>query len=561
MLAGLLFVLLVFGPLLLAIAFAFREMGRHPRGLAVLFFTEMWERFGYYLMIGIFTLYMVDTLNEGLGFDKATAAQIYGTFIALVYLTPFAGGLIADQFLGYRKSVVLGGILMGIGYIGIGFFPGMAGFYTALALVALGNGFFKPSMSTLVGRLYPEGSPLKDSGYSIFYMGINIGAFLCNFVAAILRNQFGWSYAFAAAGVGMFLGVGLFLSGQKWLRGASDRGDGSAAQQGALLNLTVQVLLPAAIAGYLGYRFLGPYLGGAQTAAFVAATIPVVLYYLVLWAMAPREEKGPIGAILAMAGVVVIFWMVFHQNGSSLTYWAEENTRREAGALAPTLRALYMDQDATIGETIADPDAAGSYWRNVPLPDRPAPGEKATLFSTEIFQSVNPWFVVVLTPLVVGLLGRLRTRGREPSTPGKIAWGMMITAASTLFMIAAVLTTTGGTFKASATWLIASYGVITVGELFLSPMGLALVSKLSPARVTALMMGGWFLATAIGNKLAGVLAGFWEKIPLLWIFGINCLAALAAAAAIGVMTPWIKRIMAEHAGRATAGSAAQKESP
>lgn len=559
MLAGSLFILLVFGPFLLAIAFTFRQMGKHPKGLMVLFFTEMWERFGYYLMLGIFVLYMTDQLTGGLEFDKAKAAQIYGTFIALVYLTPFVGGLIADQFLGYRKSVILGGILMGIGYIGVGLFPGMVGFYTALGLVVLGNGFFKPSMSTLVGRLYPDGSPLKDSGYSIFYMGINIGAFICNFVAAILRNQFGWSYAFAAAGIGMFLGVFIFLSGQKWLTGAADRGDGSAVEQNALLNLTVQVLLPAAIAGFIGYAFLGDYLGGAQTAAFVAATIPVVLYYLILWARAPREEKGPIGAILAMAGVVVIFWMVFHQNGSSLTYWAEENTRREAGAIAPTLRFFYMDQDATIGSTIVDPDTQGSYWRNVPEADRPAHGEKATLFSTEIFQSVNPWFVVVLTPVVVGFLGWLRRRAKEPSTPGKIAWGMMITAASTLFMIAAVMITSGGQFKASASWLIASYGVITVGELFLSPMGLALVSKLSPARVTALMMGGWFLATAIGNKLAGVLAGFWEKIPLIWIFGINCLAALAAAAAIGVMTPWIKRIMAEHEDRSVARMTANAE--
>lgn len=549
MLVPLLVALVVLIPLALAIAFTFAQMGKHPRGLVVLFFTEMWERFGYYLMLGIFVLYMTDTLTGGLQFDKAKAAQIYGTFIALVYLTPFVGGLIADQFLGYRKSVVLGGALMGTGYLGIGIFPGMGGFYLALALIVLGNGFFKPAMSTIVGRLYPEGSPLKDSGYSIFYMGINIGAFVCNFVAAILRNQFGWEYAFAAAGIGMFLGIVIFLAGQRLLEGAQDRGDGSATQKGALVNLTIQVLLPAFGAGVVGYLFLGDYLGGAQTAAFILATIPVVLYYVVLWARAPHEEKGPIGAILAMAGVVVIFWMVFHQNGSSLTYWAEENTRREAGELSGMLRSIYMDQDATIGATIEDPDVVGSYWRNVPPENRPAPGEKSTLISTELFQSVNPWFVIVLTPLVVAMFTFLRRRGKEPSTPGKIAWGMIITAASTLFMIAAVYVTHGGQWKASSSWLIASYGVITVGELFLSPMGLALVSKLSPTRVTALMMGGWFLATAIGNKLAGVLAGFWEKIPLMGIFGINCAAALLAALAIGVMIPWIKRVMAEHEGR------------
>ncbi len=518
----------------------------HPPGLKVLFFTEMWERFGYYLMLGIFVLYMTDSLKGGLAFDKAWAAEIYGTFIALVYLTPFIGGLVADQFLGYRKSVILGGSLMGLGYLGLGLFPGMGGFAIALALIMVGNGFFKPAMSTIVGRLYPDGSPLKDAGYNIFYMGINIGAFICNFVAAILRNQFGWGYAFAAAGVGMFLGVGIFIWGQRFLLQARDRGDGSAAKSNVLLMLTLQVILPALAFGLGGYFLLGGVFGTQQTAAFVCATIPVVLYYVLLLIRAPAEEKGPIGAILAMAGVVIVFWMVFHQNGSSLTYWAEENTRREAGVAAPLLQSIYMDQDATIGTTIADPNLKGQYWHNVESSQRPASGQRATLISTELFQSINPFFVVLLTPLVVAFFSWLRARNSEPSTPGKIAWGMVITAASTLLMIGAVWVTGGGASKASGWWLVGTYGVITVGELFLSPMGLSMVSKLSPSRVTALMMGGWFLATAIGNKLAGVLAGFWETIPLLWIFVINCVAALGAALAIAVMIPWIRRVMDDH---------------
>jgi POT family proton-dependent oligopeptide transporter len=513
----------------------------------------MWERFGYYLMLGILSLYMIDNLRGGLGLDHAEAAEIYGTFIALVYLTPFLGGLLADQYLGYRRSVILGGVLMGIGYIGIGVFPGMGGFWLALLLIILGNGFFKPCISTIVGRLYPEGSPLKDAGYNIFYMGINIGAFVCNFVAAILRNRFGWSYAFAAAGIGMFIGVITFVAGQKLIAAAKDRGDGSAIQSGVLRTLFLQVLLPAVIFGIIGYRSLAGVFGTAQTAAFVAAAFPVVVYYVLLWARAPRLEKGPIGAMLAMFAVVIVFWMIFHQNGSSLTYWAEENTQREAGVLAPALEALYMDQDATIClptasecAGIANPDARSAYWHNVPADERPEPGQKATLISTELFQSVNPFFVVILTPVVVGFFGFLRRRSKEPSTPGKIAWGMLITAASTLLMVMAVTVSAGGEHKASAWWLVGTYGVITVGELFLSPMGLSMVSKLSPARVTALMMGGWFLATSIGNKLAGVLAGFWERIPLVGIFWINCVTALLAAGVIALMVPWIKRAMAEH---------------
>lgn len=529
----------------------------HPPGLKVLFFTEMWERFGYYLMLGIFVLYMIDPASGGpfggLGFSQARAAEIYGSFIALVYLTPFVGGILADRYLGYRKSVLLGGLLMACGYLGIGLFPGLAGFYLALGLIVLGNGFFKPSMSTIVGRLYPEGSKLKDAGYNIFYMGINIGAFVCNFVAAFFRNQFGWAYAFGAAGVGMFFGLAIFLLGRRQIAQAGDRGDGSAAGPGALSKLALSVFLPAAAAGIAGfwiskalnlaasYPFLTP-----GNSFFAFAVVPVIVYYLALLARAPEREKGPIAAILAMSGVVVVFWMIFHQNGSTLTLWTEKNTRREAGRLAGFLEAVYMNEDATIGRAILDPDSPASYWHNVPPEERPPAGEKATLISTELFQSVNPFFVVVLTPLVVGFFSWLRRRGAEPSTPAKIAWGMLVTTLSMLIMIAGVRQAEGGLVKASPWWVVGVYGVITVGELFLSPMGLSMVSKLSPKRVTALMMGCWFLATSIGNKLAGVLAGFIETMPFEKIFWINCLSALAAAAAMAALVPWIRRAMAEH---------------
>jgi proton-dependent oligopeptide transporter, POT family len=514
----------------------------HPSGLKVLFFTEMWERFGYYLLIGILSLYMLDSVTGGLAFNREQAAEVYGTFIALVYLTPFLGGILADRLLGYRRSVVIGGLLMAAGYLTIAF-PGEGPFYAGLGLVILGNGFFKPNISTIVGRLYPPGSPLRDSGYSIFYMGINIGAFACNFVAALLRNRFGWGWAYFAAGLGMLIGVLIFVVWQRHLKDAPDRGDGSLADTGILSKLLVQVMLPAGVAGAFGFAFLGPFLGGPTTAAFVAASIPVVIFYLMLWVRAPHHEKGPIGALLAIFAVVVVFWMIFHQNGSTLTYWADENTRREAGALTPVLRTLYLDQDATIGATITNPDAQGSYWHNVPVEQRPPAGQPVTLISTELFQSVNPGFIILFTPLVVGLFAWLRTRGREPSTPAKLAWGLFITALSTLFMLGAVAVSHGGLEKVSPWWLVGTYGVITLGELCLSPMGLALVSKMAPARVTALMMGGWFLATAIGNKLAGVLAGFWETLPLMGIFSINLVAALVAALAIAAITPRVRSIL------------------
>jgi len=512
----------------------------HPRGLHVLFFTEMWERFAYYLMLGIFVLYMTDSERNGLGFDTTSANDIYGWFIALVYLTPFLGGILADQYLGYRKSVIIGGLLMAAGYIGLGVFPGMTSFYVSLGLVIFGNGFFKPNISAIVGRLYREGSPLKDAGYNIFYMGINIGAFVCNFVAAILRNRFGWGYAFAAAGIGMILGVVWFMRGQEKLEGASDRGDGSAVASGVLGKLVLGIFIPAVVSGLVGFLLatfvgLGNFLTPAN-AAFIFAVIPILIYYALVWVRSPREDRGPIAALYAIFGVVIVFWMVFHQNGNTLTLWARDHTHRQAGVAAPLLESLYMNEEA--------PE---SYWANVPAAERPAPGVSVSLLSTEIVQSINPGFIIIFTPLVVSFFAWLRVRNKEPSTPAKIAWGLLITGASALVMVAAVRMTAGGTEKGSMVWLVATYGVVTIGELFLSPMGLSLVSKLAPTRLTALMMGGWFLSTSIGNKLAGMVGGLWEQVDSLeTIFWINAVSAGGAAGMIAIMVPWIRRVMIEH---------------
>ena len=310
-----------------------------------------------------------------------------------------------------------------------------------------------------------------------------------------------------------------------------------------LMKLTLGIFVPAIVAGAIGYAlasalnfqqymdFLSP-----RNTAFFSAVLPILVYYLTVWAKASKDEKGPIGALLAIFGVVIVFWMIFHQNGNTLTLWARDYTDREAGTtVAKVLEFFYMNEEA--------PE---SYWANVDPGERPAPGTSTTLISTELMQSINPGFIILFTPLVVGFFAWLRQRNKEPSTPAKIAWGLLITAISTLVMVIAVRITHGGEMKASLGWLITTYGVITVGELCLSPMGLSLVSKLAPARVTALMMGGWFLSTAIGNNLTGVIGGLWDRVPLEWIFWINFASAVAAAAAIALMVPWIRRVMAEH---------------
>lgn len=511
-----------------------KPTAKHPKGLPYLFFTEMWERFGYYLILGIFVLYMIDPKETGgLAFNDKNADDIFGTFIALTYLTPFLGGFLADRVLGYVKAIYIGGALMGLGYIGLGVFKEVSMFYVSMGLIILGNGFFKPSISTLLGNLYEE-EPYrmnKDAGYNIFYMGINIGAFACNIIAAFMRNKFGWGEAFITAGVGMFIGLIIFSLGRKHIMKANVR---KPVQEGdtKISDVLVKVFLPAIIAGVIGWIIPGNIFGSDSTDAFIFACLPVIYFYVMLWVKANAEDKKPIGALLAIFAVSLMFWAVFKQNGTALTRWANYYTDRSVpAALEKPLEAIYLVdakdyQTKEVGvfddQYQAQKDEAGKpikeqgkdiYFRNV-SPEKKAvleanPTDKVYLYNTELFQSVNPFWVIVLTPVVVGFFMMLRRKGKEPTTPSKIVLGLFISALSCLVMVGAVYAGNNGAVKVSALWLVAAYGVITVGELCLSPMGLSLVSKLSPPRITALMMGGFFLSTSIGNKLSGVLASFW----------------------------------------------------
>lgn len=511
-----------------------KSTAKHPKGLPYLFFTEMWERFGYYLILGIFVLYMIDPKETGgLAFNDKNADDIFGTFIALTYLTPFLGGFLADRVLGYVKAIYIGGALMGLGYIGLGVFKEVSMFYVSMGLIILGNGFFKPSISTLLGNLYEE-EPYrmnKDAGYNIFYMGINIGAFACNIIAAFMRNKFGWGEAFITAGVGMFIGLIIFSLGRKHIMKANVR---KPVQEGdtKISDVLVKVFLPAIIAGVIGWIIPGNIFGSDSTDAFIFACLPVIYFYVMLWVKANAEDKKPIGALLAIFAVSLMFWAVFKQNGTALTRWANYYTDRSVpAALEKPLEAIYLVeakdyQTKEVGvfddQYQAQKDDAGKpikeqgkdiYFRNV-SPEKKAvleanPTDKVYLYNTELFQSVNPFWVIVLTPVVVGFFMMLRRKGKEPTTPSKIVLGLFISALSCLVMVGAVYAGNNGAVKVSALWLVAAYGVITVGELCLSPMGLSLVSKLSPPRITALMMGGFFLSTSIGNKLSGVLASFW----------------------------------------------------
>jgi POT family proton-dependent oligopeptide transporter len=536
----------------------------HPPGLYVLFFTEMWERFGFYLMIGILFLFLRDPVSHGgKGMDNALATDIVGSYLGLVYFTPFIGGFIADRYLGYRRAVLLGGTLFSTGYALLAIpSRGNTLLFLGLGFIIVGNGFFKPNISTLLGNIYNSDDlkARKDAAYNIFYMGINIGAFICNFVAAYQRNHYGWGYAFGAASVGMAIGVGVFLGGMRHVR----HGDVMKPPHPGDLpfsRIMLYVFVPALIAGAIGWfvpelvlhRTL---LDSNSNDAFVFACVPVVGFFVSLWVRAEGFDKRRIGSLLIMFGVSILFWNIYNQNATALTIWADSYTHREMPRgterflktfdLAQTINTQPKDVPILDEHfrTELGPDGKVSthqgldpYFQNLKQSRWPAQGEDLKLISTEIYQSVNPFWIIMLTPVVVGFFGWLRARGREPSTPSKIAWGVVISGVSSLVMVSACLSTDIYHDKVSSAWIVTSYGVFTISELFLSPIGLSLTSKVAPRRIMSLMMGGWFLTTSLGGKLSAILARYWDSFDSKWIFfGISAVAAIVAGLALLPLT-------------------------
>jgi POT family proton-dependent oligopeptide transporter len=414
----------------------------HPASLYVLFTTEMWERFGFYTVGAVMTLYLQNK-TQGYGWSRKEATSLWSYYLMFVYLTPFLGGLIADRFLGYRRSILLGGIICVGGYFLLGT-GSMSAYYAALVLIFIGNGFFKPNISTIVGNFYPAGSPLRDSAYNIFYMGINVGAFLAPIVAEVLRKKYGFRSTFYAASVGMAFGTLLFAVFYRYLaKGERPKLDQSAE--------------PIELAEDIAPK-------SERNATQAIDAIP---------------ERSRIAALLVIYAIVIVFWMVFHQNGTTMTYWANDNTDWSASKVTPLLIQIF-----TLG-LIDGTDVSGV-----------------------ISNAINPFWVIVLSIPLVKFWSWMNARGLEPSTPGKIGIGMFLT--SLAFLLLAVAGKMGGdTGRVSPWWIIGAYFIITLGELMLSPMGLSLVSKVAPAHMRGLMMGGWFAATAIGNKLT-MIGELWD---------------------------------------------------
>ena len=547
---------------------------RHPKALWILFMTEMWERFGYYLMVGIFLLYLIDPKRHGgKGFDATTATDIVGSYIALVYLTPFIGGLIADRFLGYRRAIILGGSLMACGYFGLAL-PGDLAMGISLLCIIVGNGFFKPNISTLLGNIYStdELKPKKDAAYNIFYMGINIGAFFCNFVAAYLRNNYGWGYAFAAAGVGMLIALAIFISMMKHVK------DGDVVKPMQKEDMPTSkilgyVFVPAILAGILGWNF-SKLIGGhhifhtISNDAFFFACVPIVIFYIRLYFTSHDNDRRGLGALLSFFAVSIVFWVIYNQNSTALTIWAETYTNRHMpeSAVKWTEPVRMIERDTLQLKTItkidnhfvAQLDSSGNtievkgydpYFQNLPKDQWPKPDQPENLISTELYQSANPIYIVIFTPLMLGLFGFLKNRKLELNTPTKIAMGMVIAGLSSLTMYFAAKSTNIYLDKTNMSWLLGTYAIFTVGEILISPIGLSMVSKLAPARLTALMMGAWFLVNAIAGKISGMMASYWDKFDdkgtyFIFLF----IMAIISAVIMLFMVKWLATVVREKTG-------------
>jgi POT family proton-dependent oligopeptide transporter len=439
----------------------------HPKGLYVLFATEMWERFSFYSMLAMFTLYLQDPA-QGFGWTKAQATTLYSNYLMFVYASPLVGGFLANWKLGFRRAVMLGGMFFIAGHLLLSF-RSLEIVYAALTCLVIGNGFFKPNISAMVGNLYPAGSHLKDRAYNIFYMGINVGAFLAPVTAEFVKGHFGFHPAFAVAAGGMVVSVAIL----RWFQWDVEIG----ASKPALPAISDAVRSTAATEDIPPVTAEPQHAGSPQGDEPRSIQRPIDAV--------PDWQR--IGVLLVIFLIVIVFWMVFHQNGSTLTYWANDNTD----------------------------------W-NV---------------SGVISHAINPFWVVTLTFPLIWFWKWLDGKGLEPSTPTKMAIGMFM--ASLAFFILYVAACVGEAnapesdpygFKVSPSWLVGAYAVLTLGELMLSPMGLALVAKVAPPRHLGLMMGGWFVATAIGNKLT-VIGVYWTE----WLHSTFWIVLSGLAFAIAVL--------------------------
>jgi POT family proton-dependent oligopeptide transporter len=483
-----------------------RSFFGHPRGLATLFFTEMWERFSYYGMRAILILFMTSSIAKGgLGYQDSKAGAVYGLYTAMVYLMCLAGGWVADLFTGQRRAVLYGGILIAAGEFAL-FLPSEASFYLGLVLLMAGTGMLKGNVSTIVGQLYRKGDPRRDSGFSIFYMGINIGALISPLICGYVGERISWRYGFGIAGLGMLIGVVQYVATSRHLGDAGlrpgttgnpeeDRKQKRTAITAMSVGLAALVLIAGlaatgaialsadAISDGLGWCLLG-----------ISALVFAWLIFFGNWSTAERKRSA---AILVLFISSAVFWAAYEQAGSSLTLFAERNTNRHVFGFE---------------------------------------------FPASWYQFVQPLFVIALAPVFAWLW--LAMRHREPSSPAKFTWGLLLGGLAFVLMVPAAAIATGGALV-GAWWLVGCYFLQTIGELCLSPVGLSAMSKLAPERAAGFMMGIWFLSISIGNWMAGKAASLYSSFSLPTLFGAVAAFSLVATLVLALLIKPTVRLMGE----------------
>lgn len=445
----------------------------HPRGLVICFTTELWERFSYYGMRALLIFY----LTQHFLFSDEKAYLIYGAYTALVYVMPVIGGILADRYLGSRKAVTFGAILLVLGHFGMAFEGPMAeetangverndfylqGFYLSLALIISGVGFLKANISTIVGALYEQGDPRRDSGFTIFYMGINIGSFFSALLCGWLGQTYGWPYGFGLAGIGMLFGLVVFLRGQPLLEGHAEPPDAGLLKETVFAGLSRELIIYlGSIAGVFVIWQLIQHqeLVGNMLTGFGGVMLFIIVWYSFM--KCSREERDRMLTASVLITYSVLFWALFEQTGSSLNIFTDRSVDRML------------------------------FGWEVPA---------------SMFQSLNAFFIITLAPIFSILWIRLAAKGREPSTPMKFALAILQVGLGFLVLVFGAKLGADNE-KTAMIWLALIYLLHTTGELCISPVGLSMITKLSVGRVVGMMMGVWFLANAAANYIAGLIAG------------------------------------------------------
>tara|TARA_Y200000002_G_scaffold199987_1_gene164989 strand:+ start:1654 stop:3345 length:1692 start_codon:yes stop_codon:yes gene_type:complete len=543
----------------------------HPRGLSTLFFTELWERFSYYGMRALLVLFMTAEAignNPGLGLSVGEATAIYGLYTFFVYMLSLPGGWIADNIWGQRKAVFIGGIIIAMGHFSMAV-PTTTFFFIGLALIVIGTGLLKPNVSSMVGDLYPEGGAMRDAGFSIFYMGINFGAILGPLLCGLLGEGYNWHYGFTLAGFGMILGLISYKIGGKYLGTAGDLKvdvDPDTLTKRSKIFYTVVSIIGALIV-LLGFLVRS---GAIELAleslagnlGLVAVVITIAFFgYIIFFGGHTGEEKKRLGVIFWLFILAAIFWSGFEQAGSSLNIFTAELVNRSAGPSvylggigALMLTALlaiplcYYTYKTWIREDIWSVAKIAVMFTSVGLLGLVywmlSQVGKGWEIPASTLQLINPSFIVIFAPIFGFMWTWLASKNANPSIPMKFALGLLGLSAG-FFVLAWGSANASNTNLVSPAWLIVMYFLHTVGELCLSPVGLSSMTKLSPKSRVSQMMGIWFVAAALGNLIAGLVAGQLENLAPASLFQAVALFVGGGGVVAILAAPSVKKLMGD----------------